>query len=86
MEWRGKAWSKVQVQDWAGGGDHGWAVAVAGGSWGGMFQDPRPARPSQRGEGGYTRKPTQIVRFWKHDNKRIKKKQRWDIKMRILVA
>ena len=32
VEWRRKAWSKVQ--DWAGGGDHGWAVAVAGGSWG----------------------------------------------------
>ena len=35
VEWRRKAWSKVQ--DWAGGGDNGWAVAVAGGSWGGML-------------------------------------------------
>ena len=36
VEWRGKTRSKVK--EWAGGGgDHGWAVAVAGGSWGGML-------------------------------------------------
>ena len=35
VEWRRKAWSKVQ--ELAGGGDHGFAVAVAGGSWGGML-------------------------------------------------
>ena len=37
VEWRRKAWMWSKVQEWAGGGDHGWAVAVAGGSWGGML-------------------------------------------------
>ena len=35
VEWRGKTRSKVQ--EWAGGGDHGWAVAEAEGRGGGTW-------------------------------------------------